>query len=406
VIAALGSLVLATRSGVGKHADTSTPVVSPSADPPRAEVAPPVAKDPLIDLGRSIFFDTHLSEPPGTSCASCHDPDHAFSGSNGSTTGVPRGSRPGHFARRSSPSVMYLKYTPKFHFAKDDDDDVQDAPHGGFFWDGRVDSVRELVRQPLLNPDEMNNRDLRGIADKIKSASYAEAFRARFGAALDRAEATVDAVGQALEAFLTSDELSPFTSRYDAYVTGRGKLTPYEMQGLRLFKNPAKGGCSGCHRFYDTARTPSSSMFTDYGYDAVAVPRNDLLPSARKPDLGLCERTDQETPSSQPAYCAAFRTPSLRNVAVRASYMHNGVFSNLRDVVAFYATRSTDPKRWYKSGVKYEDVPAKFRGQINVSSIPYNRREGDVPALNDQEIDAIVAFLHTLTDARYETAPK
>jgi cytochrome c peroxidase len=357
-----------------------------------------------VELGRAIFFDTNLSEPRGTSCASCHDPDHAFSGNNGSTSGVPRGSRPGHFARRSSPSVMYLKYAPKFHFAMDDDDDLQEAPHGGLFWDGRVDSIRELVRQPLLNPDEMNNRDLRGVAEKIKGAPYADAFRAEFGSVLGNVEATVDAVGRVVEAFLTSKEMAPFSSRYDAYVTGRGKLTPYEMQGLRLFKDPAKGGCSGCHRLYDTGRDPSLSMFTDYGFDAVAVPRNDKLPSSRKPDLGLCERTDKQTPSSQPVYCAAFRTPSLRNVAVRTSYMHNGAFSNLRDVVAFYATRATDPKRWYKSGVKYEDVPAKFRGQINVSSIPYNRREGDVPALNDQEIDAIVAFLHTLTDARFETS--
>jgi cytochrome c peroxidase len=85
--------------------------------------------------------------------------------------------------------------------------------------------------------------------------------------------------------------------------------------------------------------------------------------------------------------------------------MHNGAFTNLRDVVAFYATRATDPGRWYKTGVKFEDVPATFRGQVNVASIPYNRREGDAPALNDHEIDAIVAFLRTLTDARYEAAP-
>jgi len=169
-----------------------------------------------------------------------------------------------------------------------------------------------------------------------------------------------------------------------------------------LFRDPAKGGCVGCHRFYETGRDPGLSMFTDYGYDAVAVPRNDKLPADRKPDLGLCERTDKQTPSNGAQYCATFRTPSLRNVAVRSSYMHNGVFTSLRDVVAFYATRATDPKRWYKSGVKFEDVPAKYRSRVNVASVPYNRREGDVPALNDQEIDAIVAFLQTLTDARYE----
>src|SRR5262249_3928718 len=92
---------------------------------------------------------------------------------------------------------------------------------------------------------------------------------------------------------------------------------------------------------------------------------------------------------------------SLRNVAVRQSFMHNGAFRSLRDVVAFYATRATDPMRWYKSGVKFDDVPAKYRGQVNINSIPYNRRAGDVPPLDDAEIDAIVAFPGTPTAGEY-----
>ena len=383
-------------------ATVAASVVAPSwaPTPVRAIDTP----GPLAELGRAIFFDPSLSEPPGTSCASCHDPERAFSGSNGSTLGVPRGSRAGHFARRTAPSLLYLKYVPKFGYLLDDDDAVQAAPHGGFAWDGRADSIADFVKQPLLNPDEMNNADARSIARKIERASYAGAFRIQFGAASNSpgGSRVLSAVGQALEAFLTSEQLAPFSSRYDAFVRGRGKLTPYEMQGLRLFKDPAKGGCGGCHRFYDTGRDPASSLFTDYGYDALAVPRNERLAANRRPDLGLCERTDLRQPSSSPEHCARFRTPSLRNVAVRGAYMHNGAFTTLRDVVAFYATRATDPKRWYKSGVKFQDVPPRYRANVNVSSIPYNRREGDAPPLNEQEIDAIVAFLQTLTDARYE----
>jgi cytochrome c peroxidase len=374
---------------------------APALSPPAA-VTPEARPDPLVALGQTIFFDTTLSDPPGTSCASCHDPERAFSGSNGSTTGVPRGSRATRLARRNAPSLLYLKQVPKFGFRLDDDDATQPVPFGGFFWDGRSDSVANLIRQPLLNPNEMNNKDARNVLAKLEQASYFSYFKAQFGAQLTSPDAALDDLGIALEAFLEAAEMAPFSSRYDAFVRGRGKLTPYEMQGLRLFKDPAKGGCVGCHRFYETARDPALSMFTDYGYDAVAVPRNDKLPADRKPDLGLCERTDKQTPSNAAQYCATFRTPSLRNVAVRSSYMHNGVFSDLREVVSFYATRATDPKHWYKSGVKFEDVPAKYRGRVNVASIPYNRREGDAPALNDQEIDAIVAFLQTLTDARYE----
>jgi len=397
--ALLAGALVALWSALSSPESSSARV--PAASPP-AVVQPEVRPDPLIALGQSIFYDTTLSEPPGTSCASCHDPERAFSSSNGSTAGVPRGSRATHLARRNAPSLLYLKQIPKFGFRLDDDDAIQPVPFGGFFWDGRSDSLASLVRQPLLNPDEMNNKDARSIAAKIEQASYVAYFKRQFAAELSGPDAALDCLGKALQAFLESREMAPFSSRYDAFVRGRGKLTPYEMQGLRLFRDPAKGGCVGCHRFYETGRDPALSMFTDYGYDAVAVPRNDKLPADRKPDLGLCERTDKQTPSNGAQYCATFRTPSLRNVAVRSSYMHNGVFTSLRDVVAFYATRATDPKRWYKSGVKFEDVPAKYRSRVNVASVPYNRREGDVPALNDQEIDAIVAFLQTLTDARYE----
>lgn len=355
----------------------------------------------LVEVGRAIFFDQTLSEPRGTSCASCHDPERAFWGENGSKRGVARGSRPGRFARRNAPSLLYLRFVPAFHFAQADDDSPGPEPQGGLFWDGRVDTIAALVRQPLLNPDEMNNRDARAIAAKLARAPYAAALARATGAALGVGEAALGALGKALEAFLTSKEMAPFSSRFDAFVTGRGKLTPFEREGMQLFRNPGKGGCVGCHLFYDTGRDPALSMFTDYRYDAVAVPRNPTLPARPQPDLGLCERTDRQTPSSDERFCASFRTPSLRNVAVRGAYMHNGAFRSLRDVVAFYATRATDPRRWYKSGVKFEDVPARFRGQVNVASIPYNRREGDVPALDDHEIDAIVAFLKTLTDARY-----
>ena len=142
-------------------------------------------------------------------------------------------------------------------------------------------------------------------------------------------------------------------------------------------------------------------MFTDYGYDTVAVPRNRALPSNRDPrrfDLGLCERHDPKLHTDDEWFCGAFRTPSLRNVARREAFMHNGVFTSLREVVRFYATRSTSPARWYADGA-YDDLPAKYRRYVNTTMPPYNRPEGDPPALADDEIDAVVAFLGTLNDA-------
>jgi cytochrome c peroxidase len=84
--------------------------------------------------------------------------------------------------------------------------------------------------------------------------------------------------------------------------------------------------------------------------------------------------------------------------------MRNGRFSKLRDAVAFYATRSTNPALLYPPGAKFDDLPAKYRDNVNLSSLPYNRREGAASALDDDEVDAIVAFLQTLTDERSSAA--
>jgi cytochrome c peroxidase len=79
--------------------------------------------------------------------------------------------------------------------------------------------------------------------------------------------------------------------------------------------------------------------------------------------------------------------------------MHNGVFTRLRDVVAFYASRATDPPRWYPGGA-FDDLPAAYREYVDMATAPYNRRVGEAPALDDGEIDAVVAFLETLTDEK------
>ncbi len=354
-------------------------------------------------VGRAIFFDARLSEPRGTSCASCHEPARAFSGDNGSGAGVPAGSRPGVLARRTAPSLLYLRLVPRFRFfdGEDGENHANDMePYGGFFWDGRSDSLADLVRQPLLNPREMNNRDAGQLADKLRSAPYAEAFRREFPGALEGdADAAVAMLGKALEAFMLSPEMAPFTSRYDDSLRGSATLTDREKQGLALFKDRTRAGCSACHRVADDDRNPEMSMFTDYGYEAVGAPRNKKL-RARDDDAGLCERTDGVNPTSDARWCASFRTPSLRNVAVRKAFMHNGAFTSLRDVVRFYATRATDPDRWYRSGVAFDDTPAAYRGMIDTTSVPYNRHRGDAPVLTDDEVDAIVTFLGTLTDRR------
>jgi cytochrome c peroxidase len=367
--------------------------------PPRQ--GPP--DDPaLVALGKKIFFDERLSEPPGTSCASCHDPARAFSGRHGSRLGVPLGSRPGHYARRTTPSVLYMRYVPAFYYFEDDEAPAPE-PRGGLFWDGRVDTVAELVRQPLFNPNEMNGGTPRLVAGKIARGPYAKAFRAAFGAT-SGPEVVLDGVGKAVQAYLTSDEMTPATSKYDGYVRGQVTLTETERRGLEIFKDRRRGACAGCHRMTELSSNPAESMFTDYGYDAIALPRNRELPANRDDatfDLGLCERKATKVPSSDERLCAAFRTPSLRNVAVRESFGHNGVYKSLREVVAFYARRAVAPGRIYPPGRTFDDVPPRYRGNVNIYAPIYNRREGAPPPLDDADIEAVVAFLQTLTDAAY-----
>jgi cytochrome c peroxidase len=386
----------------------STALAATPRLPAMPDVAGPFAPAPArAALGRQVFFDTRLSEPAGTSCASCHDPKQGFAGNHGSRIGVALGSRPDLVGKRNVPSALYAAYIPPLFFYQDDDAPAP-TPFGGLFTDGRVDTVAELVRHPLLDPLEMHNHGDADIARKLRTAPYADGFRRAFGPDVFATTASsLAALGAAMDAFLQSREMAPFSSRYDAWVQGRAQLSSQELRGLKLFKDPDRGNCASCHKFNETSSNPARSLFTDFGYDAIAVPRNRAIPANRDPrhfDEGLCATGRARGWPDSGQWCGYFRTPSLRNVAARERYMHNGVFSNLRDVVAFYATRAIEPERWYKDGRLFDDVAPRHLGNVNVATMPYNRRKGMQPALDDADIDAIVAFLRTLTDAPFEAS--
>jgi cytochrome c peroxidase len=136
----------------------------------------------------------------------------------------------------------------------------------------------------------------------------------------------------------------------------------------------------------------------------LGAPRNHRLAANRNAayfDEGLCGpfRTD----AVKQSYCGLFKTPTLRNVATRQVYFHNGVIHSLEDAVRFYVERETRPENWYPRGVngvvvKYDDLPAGHRANVDVKDAPFNRHRGGQPALNKREIEDVVAFLRTLTD--------
>lgn len=386
----------------------ATPQVAQRYDPTQARFSP----DPqLVALGRQLFHDMRLSQPQGTSCASCHDPARAFGPDlrrglrHGETSpGTARGSRAGQFGQRAAPSLMYARYVPRRYFYQDDDALVPSF-FGGLMADAGSDSLAEQVSAPLLNPREMNNRSAADLLAHLRRNGVVQMLVPRFGEKVKSdPQKLLEALGASLQAYLQSDELSPFTSKFDRFIRGQGMLDAAELRGLALFKNPDKGNCASCHAVSETASRPERSLFTDFGYEALAAPRNKRLTENRNPrhfDHGLCQTARKLQWPEPEQWCGYVRTPGLRNVAIRQSFMHNGALNSLREVMEFYNTRGTDPARWFGKGGSFDDVAPEFHDNVNVNSPPLNRKPGSPEALTDAEMEDLVAFLRTLTDERY-----
>jgi cytochrome c peroxidase len=357
-------------------------------------------------LGQAIFMDPALSASGQMSCASCHDPQRghasplqtpvAFGGAGLDAPGL-----------RLSPSIRYLKFNAAFRFESDG------TPAGGFFWDGRVNSLAEQARKPFLAANEMANADAADVIAKLARASYAERFRQVFGAGIfSNPEAAFDRVAYALERYQIEDpDFAPFSSKFDAVNAGQAAFTPQELRGLTWFNRADKGNCAACHPSTRPANAPAA-LFTDFSYDSLGVPRNTAIdanayPEAGFYDMGLCGTTGRGPAlrsdlRDRTDLCGKFKVPSLRNVALRQRFFHNGQFDQLADVVRFYVTRDTRPEDWYPlvSGVPdaYNDLPPDLRANVNVTEAPYNRTRGQAAALTDDEVADLVAFLKTLTD--------
>ena len=350
-------------------------------------------------LGQQIFNDPTLSASGAMSCATCHDASigHASPFNAPAALGGPNLNIQG---TRLPPAIGYLKFNSGFKF------DTDGTPMGGFFWDGRVNSLAEQGKKPFLGANEMANASPQDVIAKIQLASYANTFKQVFGADIfNDPDAAFDRVGYALERYQIEDkDFAPFSSKYDAVTAGKASFTEQEVRGLAWFNREDKGNCAACHSSTKPDNAPAA-LFTDFTYDSLGVPRNpDILANAVPTffDQGLCGPTRTDL-SSRSDLCGKFKVPSLRNVALRKRFFHNGKFDSLAQVVLFYVTRDTNPENWYSRDtfgnvVPYDDLPVALRGNVNVREGPYNRRPGQAPALNMQEIADLVAFLQTLTD--------
>ena len=364
----------------------------------------PVAE--LTSLGRRLFFDPALSASGAMACASCHDPAHAFGPPN-SLPVQPGGRELRLMGIRAAPALRYLQSVPPFtehSYADEADDGGNPGPAGGHTWDGRAQSAHDQARIPLLSAFEMGNATVEEVVAKTANASYAAQFRQAFGEDIfDKPQLAFNAVLLALEVFQQNPgDFYPYDSKYDAYLRGQVELTPQERRGLDLFNDRDKGNCASCHP--SNIRSGAFPQFSDFGLVALGVPRNDAIAANADPnyyDLGLCGplRTDF---LQRKDYCGLFRTPSLRNVALRRTFFHNGVFHSLDAVLHFYVQRDTDPGKWYRRDAtgrirKFDDLPLQYHGNVNTDP-PFDRKPGDRPALAEAEIQDVIAFLQTLND--------
>jgi cytochrome c peroxidase len=389
------SLALGTLSGCGgSGSSTGTPPANAVVTPVAAALVP----GDRSSLGLQIFSDPNLSEPRGTACIACHQANTGFAGNNGSLIGVARGSLPTSIGLRNAMTNSYVGLIPAFSFITTDG---ETEASGGHFWDGRADTMALQALGPFLNPLEMNNASKKAVMDKIAAAPYAALFKQEFGATVFADVDTAYAqVGVAIEAFERAQR-QPFNSKYDAMLRGAATLSAPETRGMALFQDPAKGNCAACHLMNAASKKPEDSPFSEFTYYATGVPRNNAIPrNADRQffDLGLCgpERTAPTLPADAPKgvtidnFCGKFRMPTLRNVAERTAFMHNGTFKDLRDVLRFYATRNVSTVS--------NDLPAQYQGNIERVKAPFNRLASDGPALNDAEMTDMIAFLRTLSD--------
>ena len=291
-----------------------------------------------VELGKKLFFEKRISVNDAQSCADCHAPDKAFSDGRRTARGAE-----GEFGPRNSMPLFNLAWKREF------------------FWDGRAKNLREQVLQPIQNPVEMH-QSLTNLVEKL--AGLPDDYPAQFSRAFGSPEITAEKIALALENYLLT--LTSFDSKFDRMQRGTAQFTAEEQRGFELFSteyDPRRGqygaDCFHCHG----GPLFQSQAFANNGSDGALV------------DIG------REKITGKAADRGKFSTPSLRNIALTAPYMHDGRFRTLADVV-----------RHYCSG-----IPRSATLDPNLAKHP----DGGVP-LSDPDQRALVAFLETLTDEKYQ----
>ena len=351
--------------------------------------------DSIEDLGQALFFDVNLSKNRTQSCATCHDPGHGFVDIRETRAGqaFSLGDDGHSLGDRNAPTAAYAMFSPRFH-----KNEAGEYVGGQFLHGGAADLV-EQAGGPPLNPIEMGMPDKASVVARLtEDADYVAALTAHFGADIfSDVDGAYLAMTQSIAAFEMTPEFAPFDSKYDRFLRGEYKMTNQEELGKLLFFSEQFTNCNLCHQLHKSP-IAEKETFSDYKFYNLGVPTNIEGRKANGVPLETVDTGLMGNPAvGDPAQKGKFRTSTLRNIAVTGPYMHNGVFTDLRTVVLFYnkynskaKARQINPETG--QGWRWPEVAET----LAVKELTHG------PALDDRRIDAIVAFLETLTDARYE----
>jgi cytochrome c peroxidase len=412
-------------------------------------------------LGKLMLYDKQLSVNRNEACAFCHTSETGFTGPVSElnrTTGSYPGSVRTRFSNRKPQSHAYAPLAPVLHYNPERGDLV-----GGNFWDMRATGRRlgnpaaEQAEGPPTNPVEMGLPDIACAVYRASQRPYRALFESVWGpqafaiawphdveavctqpgppaadapapvhlGSLDRGRvsATFDQMAQSIAGYEASAEVTPFTSKFDAVLSGDAHFTAQEQAGYALFRGKAQ--CNACHRDGGPGEDP---LFTDFTASNIGTPANPRLPyyAENRPDalgyvvnpagssfvdggvgnfltqghlLSQPSAVDRRWTKLAPGNQARIQVPTLRNVDKRPypgfvkAYAHNGYFKSLKAIVHFYNTRDILPRcQPHDAGEGKACWPApESTENINTSRVG---RLG----LSDSEEDAIVSFMQTLTD--------
>jgi len=275
---------------IGTAISIPTPLGLPPV--PASQDNPPTAE--TVALGRRLYYDTRLSSDNSVSCSTCHDPRTGFSDPKPVSEGVQK-----RRGTRNSPTVLNSVY------------------YSSQFWDGRADSLEQQAEGPMQNPVEMAHT-LRGVENKLAAdPTYAAAFQEAFGPGGVTIKRAVNAIS-AFERTLVSGN-SPFDRWY--YGHDEKAVSDSAKRGFEVFRDPKKGNCESCHTV-----NQHYALFTDNKFHNIGIGATE----DKITDRGRFDVTHADSDT------AAFKTPTLRNIAITGPYFHDGSRRTLKEVMDFY----------------------------------------------------------------------